>query len=104
MAEFRAGGTGFVDITFRDEDDNLVVPNSATWTLTNENGRIINGRQAVAIAALAEEITIVLFGDDLIGGRQIIHICGRYDSTEANDLPFRDWHIIDVKQPVYECA
>lgn len=54
-----------VTCVFRDEDSNLVVPDTITWTLTTATGDIINGRDAVSVASPASSIEILLSGDDL---------------------------------------
>ena len=54
-----------VTVVFRDEDQVLVVPDSATWTLTNVIGEVINSRDAVAMTPLANTFTIVVKGADL---------------------------------------
>lgn len=53
-----------VDVSFLDEDDAEITPLSAAWTLTNEYGVVVNGRQAVGVTP-ATSITLVLTGDDL---------------------------------------
>ena len=62
-------GTYVINAAFYDEDDNEVVPNSASWTLTDRQGNIINGREDVSITGLSTSVDVVLSGDDL----KIIH-------------------------------
>lgn len=57
--------TYVITIEFRNENGNLVTPNSATWTLTDENGSIINSRQDVAISSPSSTETVALTGADL---------------------------------------
>lgn len=52
-------------ISFKDpEDDTAIEPETATWTLTDLNGTIINARSVVDLTP-AEDITLILSGDDL---------------------------------------
>jgi hypothetical protein len=52
-------------VTFTDEDDAAVTPDSITWTLTDEDGAVINSRSAVAVSSPAASNDITLSGDDL---------------------------------------
>jgi hypothetical protein len=60
-------GTFYIVITFKDEDSNEVVPESAYWTLTDKFGKIINERDNVEISTedLDTSVTVKLSGDDL---------------------------------------
>lgn len=93
---FAENGTGIVEAVFRDEAGQLVVPKSATWTLTDEDGDVKNAREDVAISPLDSTVSIVLAGDDLalstgfsgVAEKRIILIRAVYDSTDyGNDLP-----------------
>ena len=53
-----------VSITFTDEVPKNVAPNSATWTLTDMDGNVINGRDAVSISSPTTTSTITLTGTD----------------------------------------
>jgi len=71
-----------------------VTPTSATWTLTDTVGNVINGRSAVAITGLSTSNLIVLFGDDLaIGGfglkRQLLVDAVYNSSTLGSGRPFK---------------
>lgn len=57
--------TYVITAAFKDEDGQDVIPDSATWTLTDEDGTVINSRQAVTISPLAASVNIVLVCDDL---------------------------------------
>ena len=57
--------TYVVPVTFRDENGTAIAPTSATWTLTNEYGIVVNSRADVAISPLAATVNIVLTGADL---------------------------------------
>ena len=86
-------GTYFVTLSFVDENGAAVVPDSVTWTLTNDRGSIINSRSAVVIAVPATSNTIVLSAADLAIGDYGIErhllVEGIYDSTLGNNLPFK---------------
>ena len=57
--------TYVITVAFKDEDGQDVIPTSAAWTLTDEDGTVINSRQDVAITPLAASSDIVLTGADL---------------------------------------
>jgi hypothetical protein len=52
------------EVSFTDETDTAVIPTSADWTLTDDEGTIINSRHAVAIAVPAVTVHITIGGDD----------------------------------------
>ena len=94
------GGTVAITVTCKDETGSLFIPNSASWTLTDENGTtIINSRKDVSISSLDSTMTIALYGDDLaISGSsdeaRLFTIEGTYDSTLGSNLPFKQ----DIKK------
>ena len=47
------GSTYVVTLSFADDQNDAVVPDSATWSLQDKTGAYVNGRQDVEIAALA---------------------------------------------------
>ena len=61
----RERSTYVITVAFKDEDGQDVVPTSAVWTLTDEDGTVINSRQDVAISPLAASVDVVLTGADL---------------------------------------
>jgi hypothetical protein len=54
-----------IDVAFLDDAGAAVVPASATWTLTDVRGVVVNGRDGVAISGLASTVSIPLTGLDL---------------------------------------
>lgn len=87
-------GTYIVSVTFTDEDDASVTPNSGlTWTLTDLDGNVINSREDVAITE-ASTIDIVLTDSDLqvVTGhdRRIVTVEGTYDSSLGTNLPIKE--------------
>jgi hypothetical protein len=71
------------------------VPNSPlTWSLRDKDGAVINARIAVPLVP-AEEVDIVLFGDDLALRdnhplRRFVTVIGTYNGVAGNDLPLID--------------
>lgn len=58
-------GTCFMVTVYRDETGAAVTPDSATWTLTNDRGVVINSNLSVPITPISTTNTIKLEGDDL---------------------------------------
>lgn len=82
-----------VKCAFEDENGLPTVPDSIAWTLTNDQGAVINGRQAVSVPVPAASIDIVLAGLDLDyadGPARIVLIEAIYDSSLKDDLPIRE--------------
>jgi len=89
--------TYVLTITFKDEDNDVVIPNASSikWTLTDSEGNIVNGRDQVSIVS-ASTIRIILTGLDLaIGGdlldteRKLL-IEATYDSSLGMNLPLTE--------------
>lgn len=57
--------TYIITIGFQDEDGNAENPTSATWTLTDIDGTIINSREDVSISSPTSSEDVVLSGNDL---------------------------------------
>jgi hypothetical protein len=109
-------GVGFVQVVFKDEDDNLVVPNAGTikWTLTDNplagnTANVINSRELVDITS-ASTINIVLEGDDLalqasevneIFVDRVVSVQWQYDSTVQNNLDDKAEHIFQIENHRY---
>ena len=82
-----------ITAAFTDAEGTAVTPNTITWTLTDEDGTVINSRSNVS-ATPSTSIDIVLSGDDLAlqSGEsyevnRIITIKAVYDSSEGSGLP-----------------
>ena len=86
--------TYIITVDFSDDDSNAVAPTSATWTLMDRSGNVINDRSDVAISPLSSSNDIVLSGDDLDisgnGTTRKLRIDAIYDSDAGTDLPLRD--------------
>lgn len=52
-------------VGFADPDDTPITPTSIKWTLTDADGTVINGRDAVTVSTLASSVNVILSGDDL---------------------------------------
>lgn len=82
-----------ITVSFTDEDDQAVTPNSAKWSLTDLQGNTINDRNAVELTP-ATSINIVMSGDDLVVpiGSTVVHrvllVEGDYNSNIGSGLPF----------------
>lgn len=93
---FNEDGTGVVSCEFFDENGESVLPNSITWALTDNEGTVINNREAENKTP-GTAIDIVLTGDDLQPGTLFVTIWGTYDSDLGTDLPFKDWCSFKVR-------
>jgi len=87
--------TYVIDLAFKDEDDAEVIPLSATWTLTNTSGTIVNSRLNVVISPMAATATIVLSGDDLALASadvetRVLLVESTYNSNLGNNLPNKE--------------
>lgn len=89
--------TGVFTCAFKDEDGQAITPTSATWTLTDTAGEVVNSRDEVAIVSLATSVDIVLSGDDLAisdgfegsAEERILTVEAVYDSDLGSDLPVK---------------
>lgn len=86
--------TYIIDAQFADASAVTVVPTTVAWTLTDRDGTVQNGRDAVALTA-ATTVTVVLSGSDLTlvtggDGLKIIYFDVVYDSTEGTGLPLKE--------------
>lgn len=97
-------------ISFTDEDGSAVTPKTATWTLTDDNGDVINSREQVNIASLDTSVTVVLSGDDLqiLSGEASDELATRrflieatYDSSLGSDLPLNESCAFPVRNLKY---
>lgn len=95
LEDAKEEGTYVLSISFLDEDSNAVIPNSATWTLSDPNGIVVNNKQNVNITPLAATVQVVLTGDDLaldgITSRvRRFTVKALYDSTLGTNLALND--------------
>ena len=88
--------TYIIQVAFKDEDDNLVVPDSIHWKLTDSDGNVINSRSDETVD-VASTVNITLSGNDLIvvtskgsNKKRVLTVWGTYDSDLGDDLPYKD--------------
>lgn len=96
-AEAVEKSTYVVTLAFANKAGVAVTPDSATWTLTDGAGTVINSRSGVAIAPLADSVDVVLSGLDLAMqpletsyGYRLLTVQAVYSSTEGASLPLRE--------------
>ena len=89
--------TYVVTLAFADKAGAAVTPDSATWTLTDGAGTVINSRSGVTIAPLAASVDVVLSGLDLAMqpletsyGNRLFTVQAVYSSTEGASLPLKE--------------
>lgn len=93
-----------ITLNFTDDDEDPVAPVTATWTLTDMNGAVINSRLDVAISSPSAEEIIALSGDDLalsagftgVSERRIFTVEATYNSSLGSGLPLKDQLIFPV--------
>ena len=101
------GSTYIISATFTDDSGSAVTPGSIAYTLTTENGYIVNSLENEAVTP-GTSVDIVLSGDDLqiLNGesKTVVTINGEkfnqvnrhctiewvYDSNAGQDLPGKD--------------
>jgi hypothetical protein len=88
--------TYVASVSFADSNGTSVVPTSATWTLLNSAGTVVNGRQDVSITPKAT-VTITLSGNDLrfLSGekhaaQRFLLVEARYNSDYGTGLSMKD--------------
>ena len=86
-------GTYIITSAFTNEAGTAVTPNTLTWSLTDNEGTIINSRSGVSIAVPSTSNAVVLGALDLDnaqGNSRVFTIEGTYNSiTYGNNLPLR---------------
>jgi hypothetical protein len=88
--------TYIVTVSFFDTARTPVTPRIASWTLKDQDGAIVNNRDAVDLTPLGTTATIVLTGDDLAlpdtnKPTRYLLIEALYDSTlYGTDLHLRE--------------
>lgn len=93
--------TYVITLPWKDEDGNAMTPDSATWTLTDTSGNVINSRSSVSITPIATTNYVVLSGDDLAIPRpgilgRVLTVEAVYDSTYGTNLPFKDEVVFEI--------
>lgn len=88
------GSTYIVNVTFKDEAGESMVPVTAEWSLRDNTGAIVNSRTAVPITP-ASTASIVLSGADLAyesnsKSMRVLTVVGTYDGTYGANLPLAE--------------
>lgn len=100
------GSTYAIDVDFQGLDGEEFTPKTCTWTLTDPDGNVINGREGVTATVTGTSHTFVLSGDDLVyapcDGVNIFTVEGTFDATYGTDLPFRDQAQFIINDMVYD--
>lgn len=86
------GSTCVIQVDFYDESENPVTPTSATWTLTDSSGSVVNSREDEIISSLDTTVYIVLSGADLVTNSHSLEeltltITATYNSAYGSGLP-----------------
>ena len=109
LGVYNEQSTGIVEVDFSDSTGAAATPKLASWTLKDEDGAIINGRDAVNIDTPKATETVVLTGLDLAlpdpkKPYRYLLIEAVYDSVlYGNDLNLREegkLKIVDLKAKV----
>jgi hypothetical protein len=98
----REKGTFTIPVSFTDEDDAAVIPDSITWSLSRTDGSIVNSREDVAVASPAASVNITLSGNDLAiltdsDIDRIFTVKIVYDSDIGDNLPQNDQDTFTIK-------
>ncbi len=77
-------------VVFKDENDTAITPTSINWSLTNDSGDIINGRNNVSFGVPASTINILTTGVDntIVDGdkTRVLTVEALVDTGLGNDL------------------
>ncbi len=97
--------TYILTITLKDQDDNLITPKTLIWTLTDENGTVINSREDVSVSNPSSSESIALTGDDLalsgVSRTRIITFEATYDGDLGSDLNLKESATFQIDDLVY---
>ena len=96
--------TYVITLAFANKAGVGVTPDSATWTLTDGGGTVINSRSGVAITPLAASVDVVLSGDDLAMqpletsyGNRLFRVQAVYSSTEGAILTLKEENQFEIR-------
>ena len=99
-----------ITIDFEDEDGDAVVPTEAKWTLTNDDGDVVDTRERVNISSLASSVDVVLKGSNLqilsgesgdrFATRRFL-IEAKYNSSLGTGLPLNESCTFPVRNLKY---
>ena len=89
-----------ITVSFFDDDDVATTPASATWTLSDLKGNIINSREDVSIGSLGTSVEIKLSGDDLAIGLYGTTRVFTIQGVDSAGDPFNDECRFDIENLV----
>lgn len=95
--------TYVVTVSFTNAAGTAVTPSSASWSLFDKDGDVVNSRSAVAISSLDTSVDIVLSGDDLqiaVGKTRKLLVQAVYSSDEGSNLPLNDQMTFQIQDLV----
>lgn len=85
--------TMVITVYFKDVDGTAFTPIDCVWSLTDESGNVINGRDRVAKVITGTYENFVLSGNDIRfsdGPSRVFLVEGTYNSAYANGVPYRE--------------
>jgi len=86
--------TYVIVVSFFDEAENTLTPNSVNWTLTDRSNTVVNSKvnqsetPAVVVAIVLSGDDLRIFGEGSIERRKVL-ISGTYDSDYGSGLPYK---------------
>lgn len=92
-------GTFVIQSDWKDDAGAATTPTAATWTLTDEDGTVINSREDVVISSLSTTNYIVTTGDDNAlqsatdNGKRVVTVEFTYTSDRGSGLKGKDEYI-----------
>lgn len=98
--------TYIITITFYDDRNVSVAPDTAVWSLTDPEGNIINEREQIELTELDASVDIILQGADLaiLGGhaqeKRHLVIEATYSSSAGIELPLNSqltFYVVNLK-------
>lgn len=95
------GSTYIVQVAFKDEVGDAMVPVSAEWSMRDNTGAIVNSRSAVPLTP-ATAMNIVLNGDDLSyevnsQSMRVLTVTGIYDGDYGANLPIAEEYTFSIR-------
>lgn len=81
-----------ITVTFKDENGADLSPDTATWTLTELDGTVVNSRQGVSISSPTASEKVRLQGNDLaiLDGDDIEDRVFTVEATYDSSTPIKD--------------
>jgi hypothetical protein len=91
------------EVSFYDETGAAVTPNEIEWTLTDDEGTVINSREDVSVTVPAATIHVTLSGDDCVilsetdSLMRLVHLIWFYDSSLGSDFEGNEEIMFKIK-------